>query len=194
MKRSLIYILLILQLSAFTSAQAAGDKKVLYPSAPVVEYVRLTFYSSIENSDTADTFNEFFAKPFVKEDLTKYPFLLAFYGASETLIAKHSYNPYKKVKYLNTGLEKIGKALAADPENLEIRFLRYSILYHLPGILGYGEERLADAVYIVDKLAKGERGNLPSKILQGIVEFMLESKDLTSHERNQIRRLYVSLD
>jgi len=193
-KKSSLYILLLIQLFSVSSLKAAGDKKVLYPSAPVVEYVRMTFYSSIENSDTADTFNEFFAKPFVKEDLSKYPFLLAFYGASETLIAKHSYNPYKKVKYLNTGLEKIGRALAADPENLEIRFLRYSILYHLPAILGYSKERMADALYIVEKLSKREGGNLPPKILQGIVEFMLESNDLTQYERNQIRRLYASLN
>lgn len=189
-----VYTYLFLFIFGITAMQvSAGDKKAMYPSAPVVDYVRITFYSSIENSDTADEFNQYFTGPQVKSEVSKYPFLLAFYGASETLIAKHSYNPYKKVKYLNTGLDKISKAIAADPENLEIRFLRYSILYHLPGILGYGDDRLADAVYIVDKLANGGGRNLPPKILQGIVEFMLDSSDLTHHERNQIRRLYVSL-
>ncbi|QOJ27432.1 MAG: hypothetical protein HRU80_00560 [Ignavibacteriales bacterium] len=185
MIHKLLFVLLTL---ALLRAEASGYPAFSYPPDHILSFVRHSFYNSIENSDSADMLMDYFVKGSGSSIRNRYPVLKAFSGATETLLAKHSFNPYVKLKYLQTGLAKIGEALETEPDNIEIRFLRYTILYHLPSILGYGEERMADAEVILRLLRNGKTEHISEKLVQGIYEFMLKSSDVSQRQKTEIRR------
>ncbi len=62
---------------------------------------------------------------------------LAYYGAFQALWAKHSSNPLEKLSTFKKGRNNIDRAVKQEPQDLEARFLRYSIQKESPGFLGY---------------------------------------------------------
>lgn len=62
---------------------------------------------------------------------------LAYYGALQSVWAKHVNNPIEKLRTFRKGKKNIEMAIKQKPDNLEIRFLRYSVQKGSPGFLGY---------------------------------------------------------
>lgn len=154
-----------------------------------ISFIRETFYSAIEDEAmTEKLFNYLTGLSSNKfEDFP--PILLGYYGATETLIAKHAFNPFKKLSKLNDGLEKIAKAIKQNPDNLEIRFLRFSILHYIPGFLGFSKEREEDLKSIYNLLLMKDYTQLEFSIQKGIIEFMLESKRLNQAQTRNLEKL-----
>lgn len=158
-----------------------------------LNYIRNQFYLSIEDENETEKLIEYIHKKF-KRDITKYePVILAYYGALEALKGKHAFNPFTKLSYLNSSMEKIGESIKKEPYNLEIRFLRFSILHHLPSILGYSKERKEDAIIIYDLLLLKDYSMLEKDIQKGIVEFMIESERLSKKQVNELRKIASAL-
>lgn len=155
-------------------------------SGDTYEDIRVTFYKAIEDAGTAERFYASLASGKYSRDAEKDALLKAYLGAAETLLGKHYINPYSKYKHLKSGLEIIASAIKKDPSNLEIRFLRFSILHHLPGFLGYGSERDEDMKVIYRELLKKDYTELPYDIQKGIAEFLIQSGRISAE---QIKRL-----
>lgn len=154
-----------------------------------INYLRVNFYEAIDDKKLTYELISFIEQEF-KSDVEKYvPIILAYRGALEALQAKHTYNPFSKVSYLVSSLNKIEQAVNNQPESLEIRFIRFSILHNLPGILGYRKELREDAEAIVSLLSLKDYSNLDSEIQQGIIEFMLESNRLSPVQEKIIKQL-----
>lgn len=58
-------------------------------------------------------------------------------AVSTFLQCKYAFNPYKKLSLFKQGKERMEQAVASSPQNVELRFLRYSVQLHLPKMLGY---------------------------------------------------------
>ncbi len=157
------------------------------------EKIRKLFYAGIEDEDRVEELLALLSGQFRKSLQSKNPFVLAYYGAGETLLGKHAWNPISKLSHLNTGLEKIAGALAKAPDDLEFRFLRFSILHHLPGILGYSEERDQDKSMIYALLIKGDQQGMDRKTYRGIVEFMISSERMSETENQRLNSLLSRL-
>ncbi len=63
------------------------------------------------------------------------PLFLGYHGASQMMMAKHVGNPFKKLSYFNKGKDMYTAAINADPRNVELRFLRFSVQAEAPGFL-----------------------------------------------------------
>ncbi|MBI5807230.1 MAG: hypothetical protein HZA74_02405 [Ignavibacteriales bacterium] len=74
-----------------------------------------------------------------------------------------------------------------DPDNLEIRFMRFSILHYVPSFLGYNSEKENDAAVIVKLLMRKDYSILDSEIQKGIAEFMINSKRLDDNSILSLR-------
>src|SRR6186713_9732 len=48
-------------------------------------------------------------------------------GAASMLMAKHVSSPYRKLTYFNNGKSLLEKAIKEEQNNIELRYLRYSI-------------------------------------------------------------------
>jgi hypothetical protein len=112
------------------------------------------------------------------------PLLIAYKGATEALKAKHAFNPYTKLTYLKKSNESLQWAIKLRPENVEIRFLRFSIQHYLPGFLRADKELQEDKSVIIQHLQDKE---VEHSLRQSIGKFMLESGRCTPQEVKQVQ-------
>lgn len=95
-----------------------------------VETLRKIFIVASEDASKAKALHQYFEK---KE--TNGAVELAYKGATIALMAKFSAGPHTKLKYVNKALDIINEAVKTEPENFEIRYLRFSVERNLPAIL-----------------------------------------------------------
>lgn len=157
------------------------------------EYIRQHFYKGIENEEVTEDLIAYFEKTFSDDIDTYPPFALAYLGATETLLGKHAFDPFSKLGHLEDGLEKLAKAIEMKPLNLEFRFIRFSILHHLPFFLGYGEEREDDRFMIVTLLEMKMYEEKDKEMVKNIIAFMIESDRLSENQLSTLLEIRDSL-
>lgn len=122
------------------------------------------------------------------------PLVTAYRGAAQTIEAIYVFWPLKKLDYLKEGLGIIASAISKDPDNLEIRYMRFSIVSNVPGFLGFGNLLEEDKPVILAGLLKRDYSSIPQQTQTGMIEYMLKSDDLTSTEVSVLKKLYSSID
>ncbi len=169
------YFLLLLLPTIIFSNGLEKDKSFL-------ENLRNTYYNAVEDDELIDTLESIISTNF-GEDESQFPSLiLAYQAGTEALKSKHAFWPFVKMSKLNDSMDLFRVAVSKDPENLEIRFLRYSILYYVPGVLGYDDVEDLDKAKIIELIREGNYTNLENSITKGIIEFMLRTDQLSEVE------------
>ncbi len=95
---------------------------------------------------------------------TTKPIYLAYLGAYQTIWANHVINPFSKLSTFNKGKKNLQKAVAMDSNDVEIRFLRYSIQKNAPKFLGYSSDLAEDKKFIESHLDEVKSSELKSLI------------------------------
>lgn len=158
-----------------------------------LEKIRTTFYAAVEDEDKLYELEELIHTKFNNNSKSRSGIILAYIGGIEALKAKHAFNPVSKLSYLLDALDILEESIKIDPDKLEIRFMRFSILHHVPGILGYGSERDADKNSIVSLLKQKNYDDLSYDIQKGILTFMLESERLNPSQQTDLEKLLTSM-
>lgn len=73
-------------------------------------------------------------------------------AAFQMFMAKHTGNPIRKMKYFNGGKGLLEKQIHANSNNIELRFIRLCIQYHLPNYLGYRDNIKEDKDFMMNNL------------------------------------------
>lgn len=109
---------------------------------------------------------------------------LAYLGSVEAIQGKHAWNPVNKLSYLKQGFATIDKAVIKDPNQLEVRFLRFSLQYYVPAFLGYSKNLLADKDKIIALIKNTSAADLKmdKEVFRNIVNFMIDSKKCNAQE------------
>lgn len=141
--------------------------------------VRKQFYAAVESKTVAESF---LAQ--MKREQGISPVHLAYYGTAQTLMGKHAWNPYQKLAHLKNGMQVLTNAAAKAPDNLEIRFLRFSIEHYLPGFLGMSKHLDEDRKKIVSLVQRRQYGSLDKDVLKNMIKFVTESGRLVGTERD----------
>ena len=68
---------------------------------------------------------------------TKQPIYAGFLAVGKFFMAKHVFNPLKKMSYFNEGKNTMEAAIKSDPKNLEVRLMRLITQESVPKFLGY---------------------------------------------------------
>ncbi len=118
----------------------------------------------------------------------KPPVYVAYLGILDGLKAKHSWNPYSKLKYLSTAEKVLKQAADADPHNIEIRFLRFSIEHNAPGFLGYNKNLVADRDEMIKQLDAHNYGTANKPLTIQLIKFLIDSKRCTPAETETLRK------
>jgi hypothetical protein len=103
----------------------------------------------------------------------------AYLGSTQMLMAKFTYLPNQKFSWFNTGKKNLEEAIAADPKQAEIIYLRYSIQLNVPSFLGYSQNKAADRAFLLQEIRKIQDKDLQERIKL----FLLKEASLTQQER-----------
>lgn len=120
----------------------------------------------------------------------KPPIIIGYVAMLEALKAKHAWNPYSKFNYLGKSKRTFQKAVSADPANMEIRFMRFSVEHFLPSYLGYSKNLRRDKEVIIQQLKKPSKDKEYEK---SVVKFLIESKRCTAAQNQQLKSKMKSL-
>jgi hypothetical protein len=100
-----------------------------------LQQLRKEFNLAIEDSKKAFYLYEQLTKLQPLNNSMQYAYL----GATEALLAKHSFNPFSKLSYVNSAMNKLNKAVSLNINNIEIRYMRFSVEANMPSYLGYNK-------------------------------------------------------
>lgn len=106
------------------------------------------------------------------EELTKTPptpLYIAYLGGLQTIWANHVFSPFSKLSTFNQGKKNIERAVAAEPDNAEIRYVRLSIQKNAPSFLGYHSMIGTDEAFL-----KTHRKKIASEAMQRKIDKLLE--------------------
>jgi len=143
-----------------------GDKPFLIMMRIVILAIVLLISNEIRSQDLdLNSVRNDFNKGVKDEDLCKRhlealeenadsPVERGYAAAFHMFMAKHTSNPFKKMSYFKDGKNKLEKELKSNPNNVELRFIRLSIQYHIPKYLGYHNEIESDKDFVMNNLYK----------------------------------------
>lgn len=148
-------------------------------SAKDINQIRKDYINAINNSEVADKLCKH-----LQEIKNPDALMLAYLGSVQAIKGKHAWNPVNKMSYLKQGFATIDKAVVKDANQLEVRFLRFSLQYYVPAFLGYSKNLIADKNKIVSILKTTDPNALKvdKEILKNMVNFMIDSKKCNSQE------------
>jgi hypothetical protein len=176
-------IFLIIYIAAFT----VTSLPVTNIDTASISVLRNKFYQSVEDEDALIDFERYLDINFSGSNHP--PIISAYKGAAEALKAKHAFNPFNKLKYLKSALNTLEIAASNDPYNIEIRFMRFSILHYIPGILGYSRERDEDLKIITELIINNKTSDISPDLEKGIISFLIDSDRLPSHQTAKLKAL-----
>ena len=94
---------------------------------------------------------------------------LAYLGAYQTIWSNHVFNPLSKLATFKNGKNNIELAISKEPENVEIRYIRFSVQKNAPSFLGYNSHLKEDKDFLVKN-----KKNINSDLLQKNIETLLK--------------------
>lgn len=153
---------------------------ILIPSmlfADELAELRKDYFASINNENAAEKFYNNLKKKSPTD-----PLVMAYYGSAQALRAKHAFNPYNKISYLKSGLKTLEAAVNKSPDNLEIRFLRFSLEHYIPAFLGYSKHLETDKKKIIYLIQLKKFDPKDKELLNNLLKFMKETKRCSAEE------------
>lgn len=114
----------------------------------------------------------------------KTPILVAYFAASLALQARHSLNPFFKLDYIKRSQIVFQEAVKLNPEDIEIRFLRFSIQLNTPLLLGLSPNLEEDKSLIISNI---EQEGLSKTMQQAIINYLLENANCTAQEKHLLQ-------
>lgn len=175
-------LFLIIALTFTASLYSANDGHV------DLKLLRKQLITAIGSSQTTDSLYTVLDRLPAKTALTT-----AYMGALDALKAKHSWNPYNKIKYLNTSEKLMQKAVSADPHNIEILFMRFSIQHNVPGFLGFNKDLVNDREAMITQLNHKNYGTADRELTISIIKFLIDSKRCTLAEDQTLHKQLAAL-
>ncbi len=166
---------LIILLFAVFSNLAAAQK--------VSDSLKMKFFEMEKDSCLAlDFFNAVAADEYLSS--TDRAWAGAFEAASATCVR----GAFRKLEYFSRGKKNLEEAVAAEPQNPEIRFLRFATQSQAPNFLEYDNTR-DDKVLILEALPQLLQQNQTKKFWKEASQFMLNSGKLSKSESELVKDL-----
>ena len=97
---------------------------------------------------------------------TKEPIFEGFMAVGNFFMAKHAFNPLKKIYYFNHGKKMLESAVDDDPGNIELRLMRLIAQENIPKILGYHHHTEEDRTLILKQYKKVDDHDLKKFIIE----------------------------
>ncbi len=170
MKIILKYFLIMLGLLSNVSAENVSD----------IQHLRNEFNIAITNKENANKL--YFQLSALKP--AKNTLQYAYLGATEALLAKHAINPFSKLSYVNSAMRKLNMAVELNKNDIEIRYMRFSVESNMPAYLGYNEHIEVDKNILITGLSNIYIDKFNCKMYQVFATGLLNSNYCNLHEKS----------
>lgn len=119
--------------------------------------------------------------------------IVCYLGSATTMMAKTTWNPIKKMSYVNKGTGLMDKAVRRDPDNVSIRMTRAGNSKSLPSFLNRGEIAFEDFEYLADLIEKNPESYalIKKEVYTNLAELYKKAGDQMKAEK--FRKLADSL-
>ena len=154
-----------------------------YAGQPLLNDIRKQFFAIIPDSCSALKIFES-----IKADDYQSATLRAYAGATEAASAECVKGAFTKLEYFSRGKKNIEKAIEQQPENTEIRFVRFATQTNLPGFIEYNNIR-EDKAFIMERLPDLIESSSENWVWLEIAKFMINSDGLKKDERRKLDQL-----
>lgn len=150
---------------------------------PAIDEVRDSFFYSWEGECGATELHT------QLQDLNlSNPVIIAYKGAAEMTMANCVSNPWKKYQYFKDGKKELEAAIEKEPDNIEIRYLRFAVQENLPGILNYNNLE-EDKEFLIESLILQTQNNIPDEYINFVMEQLIQSEELSQEEKSKLNLL-----
>ena len=78
----------------------------------------------------------------------------AYRAAFKVLTAKYTVNTFDKIRLVYTGLDELNELIKLNNNDLELRFLRFALEYHIPNVLFLSKRLKSDKLFILDNVSR----------------------------------------
>lgn len=110
----------------------------------------------------------------------------AYQGALQALKGKYSFLPAMKLNFFWEASSYLQKALAQEPENVEIIFLRFTVECGVPSLMSYALHLQEDRKKIIELLPES---NLEDDFKKAIAEYLIKSGKCTFAEKKVLQEI-----
>jgi hypothetical protein len=112
--------------------------------------------------------------------------ILAYKAGIQALKGNYAFFPAMKLSYFWESSKLFDKALALEPDNLEVIFLRFTIECGVPSIMSYALHLQKDKKSILELLPQSK---LDKDFKKAMIDFMLESGKCTESEEKTLKSI-----
>jgi cytochrome c-type biogenesis protein CcmH/NrfG len=104
---------------------------------------------------------------------------MCYLGSATTMMAKTTWNPIKKMSYVNKGTGLMDKAVRSDPDNVSVRMTRASNSKSLPSFLNRGDVALEDFEYLTGLIEKNPESlaSIKKQVYSNLAELYIKTGD-----------------
>jgi hypothetical protein len=144
---------------------------------PTIGEIRKLYPDAANSESNATVLATKLANISVNDDKT----LLAYKGASMTMVAKFEKKLKNKINGLKEGAKLTEFAINSEPNNIEIRLIRLSIQENVPAIVKY-KKNIKEDKYFLLKHFKEQSTSLK----EYLKNFIMQSKSFSAQEKQTI--------
>ncbi len=149
-----------------------------------IEEIRKRFHQAVLSADSIGDYHDY-----IVDVNHSSPTIMAYRAAGEAMKAQTLWNPLAKLAQVNRYEKMILEAVETEKDNLEIRFLRFAIEFHLPRILMMSKHLEEDRDFIVANLWRCKEMNIDPEFERYITYFMNETGMLLPEQITVIKEL-----
>lgn len=152
------------------------------PNANLMAAGRAAYYASSEGNqrDTSEASKAFDS---LHEQCPRDPETLVYWGSLKLLEASHTWALWHKYSLSKEGIQAMDQAVAAAPDNLEVRFVRAVTTYGLPAFFHRRDQSRNDFAYLA---RHAQEGRLDPKLAAASVYYYAEFLKAEGHPADAV--------
>jgi len=110
---------------------------------------------------------------------------MCYLGSATTMMANTTWNPIRKMSYVNKGTGLMDKAVKRDADNVSVRMTRASNSKSLPSFLNRGDIALEDFEYLAGLIDKNPESltSIKKKVYSNLAELYIKAGDQARAEK-----------
>jgi hypothetical protein len=149
----------------------------------LLPWIREQFYVAVDDEGVTRELIDYIENNF-STDLSRYPpTVMGYYAALEGLKGRHDTNLLRKYRYVKSAIDMMEPLVAAHPDLLEVRFLRFSFYEQIPAVFGVHHHVREDLERIIEMLRNGRSNEVPVDVQIDMIDYILATDEPNPGQR-----------